>query len=248
MKQNAPKSLIKNVSDLILPKIKPSCGPVFFARSLEVAAGNIAANGSFGLVDTGKKKFLVTCYHVLEEFRKLQCETPGLMFCVALGGFPETLTVDNVIDEDKNLDIATFDIEFLMPLAQGRQYFPLNCGHVHKVEKDVILLVVGYPKRNRFETDKNILWGTSPHLFLAADVTDYTIMAKTDGIRNMDWQLLSERHENPYGGISGSLCFAIKKNWLVEPIAIVIQHLDELKMMQFRLLRCLNPDGTLNRY
>jgi hypothetical protein len=61
-------TLIEELTFLIEPQISPICGPLFFTRSLESAVDNVTANGSFGLVDTGQKKLLVTCHHVLEEF------------------------------------------------------------------------------------------------------------------------------------------------------------------------------------
>jgi len=68
----------------VFPKIKPSVGPIFFAQSLAVASGNVMASGSFGLIDTGKRKLLVTCHHVVEDFRKLQRKQSNLMLCLAL--------------------------------------------------------------------------------------------------------------------------------------------------------------------
>jgi hypothetical protein len=71
-----PKKLIKQLYDFISPRIKPSCGALFFAQSLVKASGNILASGTFGLVDTGDKKILVTCRHVLTDFLKEQKKIP----------------------------------------------------------------------------------------------------------------------------------------------------------------------------
>ncbi len=67
---------------VVEPEVRQYCGPVFFTRSLKVAGGNIVANGSFGLVDTGKKKLLVTCFHVWEEFQKAQRADSDLKMCL----------------------------------------------------------------------------------------------------------------------------------------------------------------------
>jgi hypothetical protein len=64
---------------LIEPMVRQFCGPIFFTHSLEQAEGNITANGSFGLVDTGTKKLLVTCYHVWDEFREAHLKNSDLM-------------------------------------------------------------------------------------------------------------------------------------------------------------------------
>jgi hypothetical protein len=55
---------IEELEFVIEPQIRGFCGPLFFARSLESAKGNITANGTYGLIDTGEKKLLFTCQHV----------------------------------------------------------------------------------------------------------------------------------------------------------------------------------------
>src|SRR6266852_1816998 len=55
---------------LIEPQVRQFCGPIFFTLSLKSALGNVTNNGSFGLVDTGSKKLLVTCHHVWKEFQE----------------------------------------------------------------------------------------------------------------------------------------------------------------------------------
>lgn len=49
---------------VIEPQVRYFCGLIFFTKSMETPAGTIVNNGSFGLVDTGSRKLLVTCSHV----------------------------------------------------------------------------------------------------------------------------------------------------------------------------------------
>ena len=64
------RSRIDLLNFVIFPQIKQFVGPVFFFHSLKSEIGNVIFNGSYGLVDTGEKKLLVTCRHVVEDFRK----------------------------------------------------------------------------------------------------------------------------------------------------------------------------------
>jgi hypothetical protein len=244
MAEPISSSIVNDATFLVLPRIKPSCGPLFFTHSLAVAAGNVSANGSFGLVNTGKKKLLVTCYHVLEEFRELTSEKPDLMLCVALTNVPEVLNLKNLIDENKQLDLASFDMEPMLSACEGREFFQVNCEHIHRVRKGDKLAFVGYPGRNRIETERAIFWGTTPHLLIAEDVSNYSMVAKTSRVMNLDRELLSERYENPYGGISGSPCFLVQKYSSVELVAFVTEHLNDLQIMKFTSLNCLKSDGT----
>ena len=61
---------------VVEPQVRQYCGVIYFTRSLERAQGNVTANASFGLVDTGSKKLLVTCHHVWAEFQKARIESP----------------------------------------------------------------------------------------------------------------------------------------------------------------------------
>jgi len=247
MAEPISSSVVTDATFLILPRIKPSCGPLFFTTSLEVAGRNVTANGSFGLVDTGEKKLLVTCYHILETFRKLLSEEPNLMLCVVLGKIPEVLDLKNLIDEDKQFDLATFDMEPVLPVCGGRTFFQVNCEHIHRVKKGDKLAFVGYPGINRHETDKAIFWGTTPHVMIAQDVSDYSVIANTSRVMNVDRELLSEKYENPYGGTSGSPCFLVQQFSSVKLVAFVIEHLKGLQIMKFTSLKCLKPDGTIRR-
>jgi hypothetical protein len=115
------------VGFVIQPQIRPYCGPLFFARSLRFAAGNITANGSFGLVDTGKRKLIVTCHHVWEDFEIARRRDPETMICACLDkGPPVVLKPELLIDTDRDLDIATFDAESVVEACSGRKFYPIN--------------------------------------------------------------------------------------------------------------------------
>jgi hypothetical protein len=59
---------------IVEPQVTRFCNPVFFITSDKKVAGHIEASGSYGLMDTGRKKLLVTCHHVFDEFRRLSLE------------------------------------------------------------------------------------------------------------------------------------------------------------------------------
>src|SRR5208283_1889233 len=114
----------EEIKFVIEPQISPFCGPLCFTRSLKSAVGNVIANGSFGLVDTGTKKLLVTCYHVWEELEK----HPELKMCVFLDRNPSigAKGVDlnfQPLDQDKHLDLVTFDIEPLLSECRNRTFY-----------------------------------------------------------------------------------------------------------------------------
>jgi hypothetical protein len=241
---NLPLGLVQ-VRNVAIPQIKPSCGPIFFAESLEIAAGNVKDSGSFGLINTGKKKLLVTCHHVVEGFRDLKSKQPKLMLCLALGITPEVLNLDALIDEDKELDLAVFDMAGMMQIPRERVFFPFDCKQKCNVAKENVLLVIGYPGRHRVEFDKAIYWGTTPHLSIASDVTERNIYSSTQRMVNLNRQRLSGIYENPYGGVSGSLCFVLQKDFRPQLVGVVSKH--AMETMTITRLQCLRSDGMLKK-
>jgi hypothetical protein len=65
-------------------QVEPYSGPIFFTKSLKTPLGNVTNNGSFGLVDTGKRKLLVTCHHVWQRFQEERGKEPELKMCICL--------------------------------------------------------------------------------------------------------------------------------------------------------------------
>jgi hypothetical protein len=238
---------IPNVDKLryfIFPKMKLSVGPLFFARSLGRGVEKVVSNGSYGLVDTGKKKLLVTCQHVVEGFRDEFKNDPKLKLWACLSEH-HTIAIDlkYLIAEDKQRDLATFDMESMLSDCEGKEFFRLVCDRVHKVKEGDILLVTGYPVRNKRETDEAVFWGTSPHAFIVKDVSYNFFTANTSRVMGLDRKLLSEEHKNPYGGISGSPCFWTKDFEKIELVAFVSEYLQPA--LKFAPAKYLNPDGTI---
>jgi len=94
-------------------QVEPYSGPIFFTKSLQTPLGNVTNSGSFGLVDTGKKKLLVTCHHVWQGFQEECSKEPDLKMCICLDK-PFCFAPTGPVGEDKSLDIATFDIDPLL--------------------------------------------------------------------------------------------------------------------------------------
>jgi hypothetical protein len=216
---------------LIEQEIRPYCGPIFFARSLESADGNITANGSFGLIDTGQKKILVTCHHVWKDFQNAVDKDPDLNLCVCLDRNPPViLDQGQLIDQDKQLDIATFDIEPLLAACVGRKFYPLNQNSACRLKNGDPLAFVGYPGKFRSATDEGVQFGRMLHGVSVSDVSNLRVAAK-----------ISKAH----GGISGTPCFLVRSG---KPSLLVGFATEEgFGILWFTHAHCLNVDGTINK-
>lgn len=243
-----PKFIPKkeDIDFLVEPQIRRSCGPLFFSTSLESALGNIKANGSFGLVDTGTKKLLVTCNHVWREFHNLKKAHVDLNLCACLDmKNPVVLNFNKPISQNERLDLAVFDMEAFLPACIGRVFYRLKYLDFPKIRVGSPIAFVGYPGMYRSEQECGITFGRTAHAAFVGDVNESTGVA--DVSRMMDSNRKFNRRpgqENPYGGISGCPCYLIRKSYQAELAGFVTE--EGMDLLRFTLANCINPDGTIN--
>jgi hypothetical protein len=198
------ESLRTYLEFVVEPQARRYCGAVFFTRSLKMPAGNVTANGSFGLVDTGKKKLLVTCCHVWEEFQNARLRNPDTNMCICLDKRnPIVFTPDEPLGEDRGLDVATFEIESFLAACEGRQFYPLHQNPPRRVAKGEKLFLVGFPGYLRTESDQAIGFGRQPYGIAVSSV---------DGLRFHSDISNLELQPEQFGGSSGCPCFLVRKD------------------------------------
>src|SRR3989442_12126245 len=142
--------------DFVEDTILRHCGPIYIIPSLQ-EAGAILFNASFGLIDTGQRKLLITCHHVWEFFQNLRQQYPLAEVSVNLGSGPGSVISDaEVIGTDPDLDIAILDPKFqaheLGPLA----YFKVPKWPISKISRGEIICFAGFPECGRSSSDQ---WG-----------------------------------------------------------------------------------------
>ena len=220
---------------VIEPEVRQFCGPIFFTHSLQSALGNVIANGSFGLVNTGRKKLLVTNFHVWDGFQTARLDAPNLQMCICLDrNNPVVFAPDKPIGEDRDLDIATFDMEPLLPACSGRAFYPLNQNPARRVSKGDVVFFIGFPGHLRRVVDGALGFGRSPFGLRVCSV---------DGLEfHADVSNISTRGDK-FKGISGCPCFLVREG---RPILLVgFARSVWTNYLRFTHARCLNPDGTI---
>jgi len=223
---------------VVEPEVRQFCGPLYFTRSLETASG-VINNGSFGLVDTGSKKMLVTCLHVWNEFQKARRQNPELEMCVCLDSGPfVVLGAEKPLGEDEKLDIATFDMEQLLAACGERKFYPLNQKPPRKVERGDVLFVVGFPGHFRHVKDIHLCYGRQAFVMVVADCND-------DGLKFVSNITNLNLTADELAGISGSPCFLVRKNFPIQLVGFVTKV--AMNLLHFIHARCLNRDGTINK-
>jgi hypothetical protein len=110
---------------IVEPQVRKFCGPLFFVSSQTTPKGNINGSASFGLVDTGQKKLLVTCWHVLfgeGGFKETHSVNPAFQFGIGFGGTkPVSISYEDLmekkVDDERRCDLVTFDVSDALDLV-----------------------------------------------------------------------------------------------------------------------------------
>jgi hypothetical protein len=243
-------TLEEELKFVIEPQISPCCGPLILTRSLESAVGdNVIANGSFGLVDTGTKKLLVTCQHVWKKFQDEHDKDTNVRMCVWLDR-KQFVVFDqqDPIDQDAGLDIATFDIAPVLAACGEREFYHLGRNPAPRVARGDRLVLKGYPGIARSATAEVVDFGTMIFACEVSDVSGLKVVADLSNATTNYYEppaRLPKPETSQHGGISGSPCFLVQGDRPVRLVGFVTA--DWQNSLWFTHARCLNSDGTFNR-
>ena len=225
------------------PQIQPFCGPLFFTSSLITAKGTIEGNASFGLVDTGEKKLLVTCDHVLKEFDDLRLNISKLMIAVCLEqGAPVILEPALVIDRNMELDLATFDIESLLIFCKGRDFYKLDHNPPPDLKRGDSLAFHGYPGGRRVGRPDAIEFGRITFATTVGDTSGFKVIANMENVLRIEPHHL-DALADPYGGSSGSPVFLRTASKFPQLAGFTTSF--GLKLLTFTHASCIQADGTI---
>ena len=221
------------------------CGPIFFRSSREAVPTNVFRNGTFGLVNTGRKKLLVTCAHVWTEFLAAKAEFPEAQLAVLLGQqIPIPISCEP-IDVNTTLDLATFDMEPLLLSCGSRKFFPLFQRGVPVVKPKDILAVIGYLGEAREVSIYGANFGYEFTGISVADVSGPFVcvdLTKTKRYCDPDGTLIGPPES--LGGMSGSPAYLLSRGCGLTLAGFVTS--DALGILRLTHVRCLNEDGTVN--
>jgi hypothetical protein len=245
-------STTDEIKFLVEPQITPYRGPIYFTRSLESAAGeNVITNGGFVLVDTGRRKLLVTCSHVWKTYQEERLVDSRVRMCVCLDEkSPVVFDQHDPIDRDETLDIATFDITPVLAACGGRKFYSLDQNPPPPVKNGTRLVLLGDQGMFRVASDKGLDFGVTTYAVEVSSVDGlrfHSDISKAKTFLNLP--PARTPGSSPHGGISGSPCFLVRDGRPVQLVGIVTGHLtiQGADYLCFTHARCLNPDGTINK-
>jgi hypothetical protein len=246
---------IKQIQSLVIPEIKQALGPLFFATSLTRKRGNVIDNGSFAYVGTHQKNLLVTCYHVWNGFLEGRTKKPGLKLCGCFDDKTPTEfctlpdgTANKPIDQDKQMDIAVFDMKPFERYINHKNFFSPNRFPQSIANVNDLVAIIGCPGRQRIDLGHSVFWGRQPYIGIVSEIKDFKIKVDFTRMMSLNRELtINPEDEKPAtSGTSGCPCFVFRADYKPYLIGFVTEHHIRFKNeVEITTAQCINEDGTL---
>jgi hypothetical protein len=232
---------------IVDPQVRTFCGPLFFVSSRTTPKGTINGSASFGLVDTGQKKLLVTCWHVLfgeGGFKEVHSMNPAFQFGIGFGDTkPVSISYEDLmgmkVDDSRRCDLVTFDVSDALDLvaASNLEFYNLKANRPPKVKIGDVLYFIGFPSKDRIENETSVSHIRQPFGVQVARENESNFMASVINFK-LD--------KTDYGGISGAPCFVVQEGRPIRLVGFATGYGDTvLNMLQFTYARFIGEDGVI---
>ncbi len=224
-----------------------SCGPIVFLREGQTNPLHADSNGTFGLVDTGTKRLLVTCWHVWEGFERFRRKHHTARIGLLLGiGFPVLLPNKPPIASDKDMDLAVFDMEELISYTGKRRFFPLNKFPPERARPRDVVAFLGYAGEGK-QLSESV--GNFRYSFFGLSVTAVSssafMITRGDDKRRLLDNSGHQVADFELKGISGSPCYRLSRSPQLELVGFVKAGQSTESSLFVAHASFIQPDGTL---
>lgn len=140
----------------LIHKFIPFVSTLLFISGDGSSASQVTNNGTVSFVDTGTKRLVVTCAHIIERFKQRKKHDPKLWMALGLPRSARGPTVqlrrELMIEcgKENTIDLATFSLQEPDVIVEfGKQYFRCSDWPPAKPKVDEIIAIVGFPGDHR---------------------------------------------------------------------------------------------------
>lgn len=222
---------------------------IFFGELPPVNELPVVNNGTASLIRLNNKPVAITCSHVIEKYRNLKEESPGIIFQI---GNLKLDPIPRIISESSkgNLDIAIIDLE-------GESLDELKFGNTENIDffipskwppgevvENQFIAFAGFPGVWREALDSTSLIFnafscgaclvesvTDDHLGCVIDRDQWIVSYEQAGFNGFELMKL--------GGLSGAPVFFLNKLFW-EFVGIVYEHSEAFDILYVRKSKCIN--------
>ena len=239
--------LIQSIEEKVLLQ---HCAPIFFLPYPGAMPGSITNNGTVALLNTGRRKLLVTCHHVWSGFEEYRKEHPSARLgTVFADGFGQPVFVDELamLDWDEGLDILIFEAAPHRWPMGGKEFFRIHHWPIPKAQKGEIVAFLGFAGEGR-NTAGNI--GQFSYTFFGLSITDSSygraVLAKDSSPRHLYHDDGTPRTPMRMGGLSGSPAYVRDRTGAFSLTGFVSMGNTSADDIFLTHAAFINPDGSLN--
>jgi hypothetical protein len=141
----------------LVTQFGPYVAMLAFVRSDQ----SISANGTASFINIKGNKLVVTCAHVVEEFRKNKEADPGMWMALLFKGTGSVIALqeERMVDcgNSKRLDLATFAlVEPNLIEEFGKQYFKCPTWPPARSHAGDVMAFVGFPGQGRRQMQQGL--------------------------------------------------------------------------------------------
>ena len=176
------------------------------------------------LIDTGTRRLLVTCEHVLREYQSQQLKNPSMILALNLGDgdktveLPDPTSPKRLIASSTTSDLVVFDYRGLDSASiSNRNYLPVNLDELERPSKGDAVVFIGFPRKFRKVDQACATFVAIPIPLVVSDITPSTILCSCEGDNKEVFADMGER----FGGFSGGPVFAAASNGKLQLVGFV---------------------------
>jgi hypothetical protein len=176
------------------------------------------------LVDTGTRKLVVTCEHVIREYEAQRAKDPSMILALNLGDGDKTIELPDptgpkrLIASDVSRDLAVLDYRGLdSNEISNRRYLPIDLNAIERPSIGDAVLFIGFPKAFRKTDETFATLCAIPVPLVVSQIAHSTILCACEGCNREAFADLGER----FGGFSGGPVFAVDSNGKLHLVGFV---------------------------
>jgi Trypsin-like peptidase domain len=238
---------VDNIIDRMALVLERHTVMLAISRGSVVTAGDVAANGTGSLIDTGTVKALVTNHHVYAYFRDRYAEDDRARLMMSGADDVNFLDISEarVLDMDAGRDLAVISVPPELVERQGKSFFACKVWPPPRPEPGLLVFCFGYPGQGRVP-DGFVLGAHAELIALGVDrvrANDFVIA----DIRGDARHQVPEGREplTSFGGMSGSAVYGFWKEDVALQLAGFFYGAYGMSLMCATHADHLKADGTI---
>lgn len=230
----------------------PYVGMLILLPSREASPVDVLGNGTASFIDTGERRFIVTCEHVYRAFEEERQRNPNA--CLGITG--DDCQPLNITDSHRviargrsGLDLMTMElIQAERADIIAKSYFKCLIWPPPRPQEDDVAFFVGFPGIHRESSERGLETRTSPFCDTITSVSRRHFVLVDEELERRT-SVFNETLTafGPLGGVSGAACYIQSAEDATQTLVGFVYESDDGVHATFFVHHAdfINADGTI---